>query len=774
MAKVLGAVELAMKTVCRSTTATTCVDNLITDIDQWLKDACGTLVVPNGLLPVDGGPIVLPPGVAQCVVKALGAINLVMETVCRSATATTCVSNLITDIDQLLYDACGRLDVSNGVLPLDGGPIVLPAGVAECVVKALGTVNLVMEIACRSATATTCVSNLITDIDLLLQNVCGALDVSNGEVPLDGGPILLPPGVAQCVVKALGTVDLILKTACQSTDAATCVENLISQVDGLLKTACGLIPVPNEGATTGLPPGVSTCVVKTLGLVTLVMETVCDSPEALPCVENLIAQVGDLLNSTCGMIPVSDYDLDVEMPAASRCAVKVLGAIETVAEVVCGTHPIESCIANTIDWVDSVIAEVCGLIPVSDAGSIIGLPSSVELCISKVVAVIDLIGEMDCQPQALGECLEKLRTSLEELCPLGDCEVPIPPLPTSPTGRTLLLNLNARQAFGSSISYPRIGKLVRRIIDLAGRANDDGMGYLPDVLLLQEVFRDHPTDLSRRPLSELVSRLYDLTGEEYAVVVDFQGGDLDSNANTFTQGDTAILINKSTMEYLGKSHVDHRIGTLEVCTDGPRDTDGDGLDDCGVRKVKRSATALLAEKASGLQMAVASVHFLRKVDVITGMEDVKTLEWSVEVARHLRQQYPSAALWSIGGDFNRNRCQGEVIPLEQYREEVICQQRPFWEGLRNEGYVDSIYAAHGQTDERLSDQYRFGGDGSQYKNRIDYIFGSGATAFGSASHDLTCGGNGSCNDPLNSQYYSDHRLNWALLGPLAVKPISSQ
>ncbi|MGI8774517.1 MAG: hypothetical protein ACR2KQ_05820, partial [Actinomycetota bacterium] len=245
-----------------------------------VETACGVIPVPNG-----GETIGLPPEVAICVAKVLGAVELAMKTACGSTAATTCVSNLVTQIDTLLRNACGILPFPDG-----GTTIGLPPGVAECVIKTLGAVNLVMETACGSTAAATCVDNLITRIDTLLQTACGTLPVPDG-----GSTIGLPPGVAECVIKALGAVNLVMEIACRSTTATTCVDNLVIQIDTLLQTACGTLPVPAGGDTNGVPPGVSRCVEAVLGS----LELLCGTSQVSECIDLLIQRIGQAVGAAC-------------------------------------------------------------------------------------------------------------------------------------------------------------------------------------------------------------------------------------------------------------------------------------------------------------------------------------------------------------------------------------------------------------------------------------------------------------------------------------------
>lgn len=85
---------------------------------------------------------------------------------------------------------------------------------------------------------------------------------------------------------------------------------------------------------------------------------------------------------------------------------------------------------------------------------------------------------------------------------------------------------------------------------------------------------------------------------------------------------------------------------------------------------------------------------------------------------------------------------------------------------------------HGQTDDRLTAQYRDGFVGRtstiNYRNkRIDHIFTAGETIHSAASFDLSCGVGApspyawNCDNLAHPDAYSDHRIVWAfrIAGP---------
>jgi hypothetical protein len=348
----------------------------------------------------------------------------------------------------------------------------------------------------------------------------------------------------------------------------------------------------------------------------------------------------------------------------------------------------------------------------------------------------------------------------------------------TPPGQILVLNANVEQAFEVNAGQKGADNFGTRLALLSKKIIDDGMGYVPDVLLLQEVYLG-PT------LDQLQERIEAHTGYRFKVAKAFADVDLIGSAPR-EDGDSAILYNSQTMEELADGHLDNSLTNADLCTDTPEfvDVDLDGIDDCAVPKIKRTASALLqetdpigSESVEGSTIAVASVHLLpgdrfKNQDV----EESKKDEWSRNTALHLRSQYGDADSFGIGGDFNRQRCEAPLQPLAQlnpggtdYQETSICQERPFWRSLQALGFRDTIYAAHGYSDPTLKAQYRYGNQEAQ--KRIDYLFTSGKTLYGSASHDLSCGGTGSsCRDKNHPDRYSDHRLNWAFVGLIPRSP----
>lgn len=348
-------------------------------------------------------------------------------------------------------------------------------------------------------------------------------------------------------------------------------------------------------------------------------------------------------------------------------------------------------------------------------------------------------------------------------------------LPISPPGNVLVANDNVKQAFRDALGQSAYTAFTRRIVELANKEFDDGMRYAPDIVLLQEVFSggvpsDEPMATERNAALEAIrSGLSQLTGHSYGVTAT---SPFIPGSGPKIEGDVAILFNRTSMTLISSGYVDHPVSFSEQCLDlGFQDVDFDGLDDCAAEgnKTKRSGIGHFREKDGGVSIAAASIHFLNQKQMADdAMHDDRVNDWSVAVAAAVKDY--DADSYAIGGDFNRTRCADVQTtelssPLEEPRERVVCIQRRFWNSLAREGFVDEVYAAHARTDDTLSRQYK---NGSEYQDRrIDFIFSAGQTAYGAASFDLSCGEPGSCKNKTNPERYSDHRLNWAFIGPEA-------
>lgn len=338
--------------------------------------------------------------------------------------------------------------------------------------------------------------------------------------------------------------------------------------------------------------------------------------------------------------------------------------------------------------------------------------------------------------------------------------------------QVIAVSVNLKQAYLDSVD--RRLHFAQRIKVLKEKLDKDGMARPPDVLLLQEIRRAQAQDVAARMNNHLGGTNYVVASAESSPYV--------ADSGTYEiRGESAILINANTMKLLGTGHIDHsytkedmRSGQKRLSQGVSLDLDKDGTNDCDKPKWKRTPYALLGEKeANGQTFVVASVHFVLD-NFIEDKDKAREYkaQWSTDLANRLRTAYPTADVYGIGGDFNQTRCFGDGI------EPSICDVTPFWARLAALGFVDTVYALHGESDSAIRAQYEdgwFGPNTAQLRwrdKRIDYIFSAGRTAHCSASHDLTCGYRApegwpwNCKELDHPHNYSDHRLVWAYMRSL--------
>ncbi|HEX2057584.1 MAG TPA: endonuclease/exonuclease/phosphatase family protein [Actinomycetota bacterium] len=337
-------------------------------------------------------------------------------------------------------------------------------------------------------------------------------------------------------------------------------------------------------------------------------------------------------------------------------------------------------------------------------------------------------------------------------------------------GQVIALSANMKQAYLDS-STRRL-HFAERLKALKEKVQKDGMARAPDILLLQEIRRGQAVDVATRLNSHL-------PGTNYAVVIGYGDPYVADHGTYEIRSESAILINSNTMTSHGTGHIDHSYTKEDMCDHQKRvawgaalDLDADGTSDCLKPKWKRTPFALLKEReADGQTFAVASVHFVLDnfIEDRDRAREYKA-QWSADVANALRLAYPTADVYGIGGDFNQGRCYGDGV------EPSVCDVTPFWARLSALGFVDEVYALHGESDAAIRVQYEDGWvtQNSTVKRwrekRIDYIFAAGRTSYSSASHDLTCGYLAptgwpwNCTDLNHPHSYADHRLLWSYLG----------
>lgn len=315
-------------------------------------------------------------------------------------------------------------------------------------------------------------------------------------------------------------------------------------------------------------------------------------------------------------------------------------------------------------------------------------------------------------------------------------------LPFAGPDEILVMTTNVLQGNASELACPRAGKeadpstprgrkqkscgaedretaFAVRVSELAEKllGDMDGMGAVPDVILLQEVRRDHP-NTSDDDVLDIVKKLngsllVDADADSAADdPADFRigkarkgdwvfnktGGDPPTSV---VKADTAIIFNWHTMRRLpspdGSNQLDKGMHYDATYTGADQaqgnecknssgvdivlDVDLDGIDECKTRTYKRNFILGLRKRNSVLSVAVASVHlvtrdFLNRGDTAAEREEMertqtdtnsrKKTEWLDAIATLMNTHYPPPAAvnplaWSvthrfIGGDFNIRRC----------------------------------------------------------------------------------------------------------------------
>lgn len=287
---------------------------------------------------------------------------------------------------------------------------------------------------------------------------------------------------------------------------------------------------------------------------------------------------------------------------------------------------------------------------------------------------------------------------------------------SSPPQRVVVVTTNLQEAWSRGTDdlkdQSELDTYVRRLLNQ--------LPYFPDVLLLQEV--------RRKSAKYVIDLLTAETGQTYGWGVRPPRRPWTQNPRVRTETDSAVVFNTETMRQLDEG------GFISLTYDRSHAADQ-------IERVEKTqhARVSLVERDGGLEVAGASVH-LQYGHLQERHIDRYQVEWTDKLARVMATRYPDAAP-TIGGDFNQDRC---VRPGDGVE---TCRKEPFWENLTNPpwSYSDMIY-------ERFTEGQRGTGLGG-----VDFVFSTGdATDAGSdTTYDRT--------DP--SQFYSDHRFYWGVVGP---------
>jgi endonuclease/exonuclease/phosphatase family metal-dependent hydrolase len=294
-------------------------------------------------------------------------------------------------------------------------------------------------------------------------------------------------------------------------------------------------------------------------------------------------------------------------------------------------------------------------------------------------------------------------------------------LEASPPGQLMTVSANLKASFNNKYirdSGPRMRTFVSRLL---AQIHERGGLWRPDVLLLQEALnrqrapgRGPADDLSA---ARVASELTNLTGDEYAIVVDPGKRQRPSRG---VSKETAIVANVETMNWPAAGGY-----VISNAFKDKREFKYTGPNRPTRPPSRRQAWAVIAERdPQGATFPVASVHYLtdKRLGCTRGarcQRRVNSLKerWSRQVSDRLKAwsgDYFERAV--IGGDFNATRKDG------------------FYGALADLGYRKAI------------------------RGRIDHIFTRGAigpTGIDDSRHS----GRGAY--PLG---YSDHRFLWATLG----------
>jgi endonuclease/exonuclease/phosphatase family metal-dependent hydrolase len=273
--------------------------------------------------------------------------------------------------------------------------------------------------------------------------------------------------------------------------------------------------------------------------------------------------------------------------------------------------------------------------------------------------------------------------------------------------QVLVVTANLEEAWnaGDNAHSGDLKAFVRRLDRLAPHA--------PDILLLQEVTKAASTKVARL--------LKKRTSNSYSVAAPAGRSPADVKKDKVLTRETAILINRRTMKRVGKRHY--------IDTSFRKRHGAQGL----LREVKRNAVALVRERRTGVTYPVANVHFhtsrqLRSRDLSRRYRKGWVRRVDSFLARKWPQHHRNAI---IGGDFNAQR--------SRWSKGHRLTQR-WWRALVKRRFRDSVYEVS-----------PFGG--------VDYIFTR--TRIAGAGVDTAYERKQAAG---TSDYYSDHRLRWSLLG----------
>lgn len=284
---------------------------------------------------------------------------------------------------------------------------------------------------------------------------------------------------------------------------------------------------------------------------------------------------------------------------------------------------------------------------------------------------------------------------------------------TSPADRILVVTTNVQEAFGTDDlrSQSELNRYVDRLIDQ--------VPFFPDVVMLQEV--------RRKSAAYIRDRLSRATGHTYGWGVRPPRRPWTQNPRKRTETDSAILIDTDTVAKTSNG------GFISLTYERRH-----AADNVERVEITRHARVSVRELDGDLTLAAASVH-LQYGHLKERHVDRYQVVWTDKLARVMADRHPNAAR-TIGGDFNKDRC-------AERSGARTCRKSLFWRNLTDDPW---------NYDDVLFEVFLAGKEGVGLGG-VDFIFSTG--------DPTNAGSDTSYNKNDASEFYSDHRFYWGVIGP---------
>lgn len=283
----------------------------------------------------------------------------------------------------------------------------------------------------------------------------------------------------------------------------------------------------------------------------------------------------------------------------------------------------------------------------------------------------------------------------------------------SPEDQILVVQSNLQEAWQRSDmrDQSELDNYVTRLLNQ--------VPFIPDVLLLEEV--------RRKSAKYVMEKMTDAIGMEYGWGVKPPRRPWTQNPQRRTETDSGILINTETVRKLDPG------GYISLTYKRRHATDR-------VERVEITQHARVSvEEINGtLSLAGAAVH-LQYGHLKSRQVDRYQEKWTNQLANVMADRYPAPVVRTIGGDFNQDRCATKSGARS-------CRKEVFWRNLTGDpwNYEDVLYQVF------LDGAQNVGLGG------VDFIFTTGSSIDG--------GSDVSYDRHNSSQFYSDHRFFWGLIG----------